>query len=207
MRCGSRLAENVRFCPDCGAEVEATEQPVEERKLATILFADLVGSTAAADDQDPERTRARLERFYDAMATELEAAGGTIEKYAGDDVMAAFGAPAALEDHAERALHAALGMQRRMRDVFGDEVALRIGVNTGEVVAGRARARAARLSAAMPSTSPRVSRRPLRQVRSSSACARRRWCVERSSLASAGRSRRRARQAEWSQPPFSAPCR
>src|SRR5947209_4228407 len=106
-----------------------------ERKLATVLFADLAGSTALADDQDPERTRARLERFYDAMAAEIEAAGGTVEKFAGDAVMAAFGAPDALEDHAERALHTALAMQRRLEQ----GLSLRIGVNTGEVVAGRAR--------------------------------------------------------------------
>jgi class 3 adenylate cyclase len=113
--------------------------PAEERKLATVLFADLVGSTALADSQDPERTRLLLDRFYDAMATEIERAGGTVEKFAGDAVMAAFGAPAALEDHAERALHAALAMQRRLRELFGDRVALRIGVNTGEVMVGRAR--------------------------------------------------------------------
>jgi class 3 adenylate cyclase len=107
-----------------------------ERKLATVLFADLVDSTAAAGEQDPERTRARLERFYDAMAAEIEAAGGTVEKFAGDAVMAAFGAPEALEDHAERALHAALSMQRKLED----GLALRIGVNTGDIVVGRARA-------------------------------------------------------------------
>jgi class 3 adenylate cyclase len=103
---------------------------VAERKLATVLFADLTGSTALADEQDPERTRARLERFYDAMAQEIEGAGGTVEKFAGDAVMAAFGAPEALEDHAERALHVALAMQRRVED----GLALRIGVNTGEMV-------------------------------------------------------------------------
>jgi class 3 adenylate cyclase len=107
----------------------------DERKLATVLFADLAGSTALADEQDPERTRARLERFYDAMGAEIQAAGGTIEKFAGDAVMAAFGAPEALEDHAERALHAALAMQRKLET----GLALRIGVNTGEVVAGTAR--------------------------------------------------------------------
>ena len=110
-----------------------------ERKLATVLFADLVGSTAAAGDQDPERTRARLERFYDAMSEEIATAGGTVEKFAGDAVMAVFGAPDALEDHAERALHTALAMQHRLEADFGGELALRIGVNTGEVVAGRAR--------------------------------------------------------------------
>jgi class 3 adenylate cyclase len=113
--------------------------PAEERKLATVLFADLVGSTGLADSQDPERTRGLLDRFYDAMAAEIEHAGGTVEKFVGDAVMAAFGAPAALEDHAERALHAALAMHRRLRELFGDRLALRIGVNTGEVVIGRSR--------------------------------------------------------------------
>jgi len=107
----------------------------DERKLATILFADLAGSTALADEQDPERTRARLERFYNAMAEEIAAAGGTVEKFAGDAVMAAFGAPEALEDHAERALHAALAMQRRLEE----GLALRVGINTGEVVVGAPR--------------------------------------------------------------------
>ena len=128
--CGAQLPENARFCPACGAAVEP--QPAaagDERKLATVLFADLVGSTALADAEDPERIRALLDRFYDAMSEEIERTGGTIESFAGDSVMAAFGAPAALEDHAERALHAALAMQRRLADDFGAELALRIGVN------------------------------------------------------------------------------
>jgi class 3 adenylate cyclase len=115
-------------------------ETVEERKLATLVFADLVGSTALADAEDPERTRAMLDRFYEAMTEEIEGAGGTIEKFAGDAVMAAFGVPVAHEDHAERALHAALSMRRRLTELFGDGLALRIGVNTGDVVVGRARA-------------------------------------------------------------------
>ncbi|HET9498276.1 MAG TPA: adenylate/guanylate cyclase domain-containing protein, partial [Candidatus Limnocylindria bacterium] len=115
------------------------EPASEERKLATVLFADLVGSTALADEEDPERTRLILNRFYDAMTEEVERCGGTVEKFAGDAVMAAFGAPAALEDHAERALHAGLAMHRRLAALFGDQLALRIGVNTGEVVVGRPR--------------------------------------------------------------------
>lgn len=111
----------------------------EERKLVTVLFADLVGSTALASDVDPERVRARLDRFYRAMSEEIERTGGTVEKYAGDAVMAVFGVPTAFEDHAERALHAALAMQRRLHEVFDDELAMRIGVNTGEVVVGEAR--------------------------------------------------------------------
>jgi class 3 adenylate cyclase len=104
-----------------------------------VLFADLVGSTELAGAEDPERVRVLLERFYDAMAAEVETAGGTVEKFAGDAVMAAFGAPDALEDHAERALHAAHAMQRSLAELFGDRLAVRIGVNTGEVVVGRPR--------------------------------------------------------------------
>ncbi len=119
--------------------VAQPEGASEERKLATVLFADLVGSTQLAGSQDPERTRALLNRFYDAMAAEIAGAGGTVEKFVGDAVMAAFGAPAAQEDHAERALHAALSMQRRLEELFGDALSLRIGVNTGDVVVGQPR--------------------------------------------------------------------
>jgi class 3 adenylate cyclase len=140
IQCGAELPAEARFCPSCAAPVAPQQEPAaEERKVTTVLFADLVGSTALGGSQDPERTRVMLARFYDAMAEEIEQAGGTVEKFVGDAVMAAFGAPAALEDHAERALHAALGMQRRLHDLFGDELALRIGVNTGEVVVGRPR--------------------------------------------------------------------
>src|SRR5262249_28487926 len=118
----------------------------DERKLATVLFADLVGSTALASGEDPERVRFRLERFYEAMADEVRGAGGTVEKFAGDAVMAVFGAPAALEDHAERALHAALAMQRRLGELFRGELALRVGGNTRGVVVGGARAGASVLT-------------------------------------------------------------
>jgi class 3 adenylate cyclase len=110
--------------------------PSEERKIATILFADLVGSTELGASQDPERTRAMLGRFYEAMRAEIEAAGGSVEKFVGDAVMAAFGTPTAHEDDAERALRAAVAMRDKLRELFGDELVLRVGVNTGEVVAG-----------------------------------------------------------------------
>jgi class 3 adenylate cyclase len=137
--CGAEIPRDARFCPSCGAPV-ADERPTEERKLATVLFADLVGSTALAGSEDPERTRVLLDRFSGAMADEIERAGGTIEKFVGDAVMAAFGAPNALEDHAERALHAALAMQRRLAELFAGQLELRIGINTGDVVVGQARA-------------------------------------------------------------------
>jgi class 3 adenylate cyclase len=86
---------------------------VEERKLATIVFVDLVGSTELGGSQDPERTRALLGRFYDAMAEEIERAGGTVEKFIGDAVMAVFGAPAALEDHATHSRRSSIWDPRR----------------------------------------------------------------------------------------------
>jgi class 3 adenylate cyclase len=135
--CGTLLPPEARFCPSCGATV-SSPPPSEERKVATVLFADLVGSTQLGE-QDPERTRLLLDRFYDAMAVEITAVGGTVEKFVGDAVMAVFGAPTAQEDHAERALHAALAMQRRLKVLFGERLVLRIGVNTGEVVVGQAR--------------------------------------------------------------------
>jgi class 3 adenylate cyclase/predicted ATPase len=119
--------------------VEPSGRGGEERKLVTLLFADRVGSTASAAVEDPERTRAYQDRFYEAMATEIDRAGGTLEKFIGDAVVAAFGAPASQEDHAERALHAALAMLRVAEERFGESLRLRIGVNTGEVVVGPAR--------------------------------------------------------------------
>jgi class 3 adenylate cyclase len=110
-----------------------------ERKLATVLFADLVGSTALGGELDPEYARDLLERFYDAMDAEIALGGGTVEKFIGDAVVAVFGAPAAQEDHAERALQTALWMLERLRELFAGRLALRIGVNTGEVVVGRPR--------------------------------------------------------------------
>ena len=95
-----------------------------ERKLATVMFADLVGSTALAEQEDPERTRVLLERFYDAMADEINRAGGTVEKFAGDAVMAVFGVPEALEDHAERALHAALASEADSEGVSLNQLVL-----------------------------------------------------------------------------------
>jgi class 3 adenylate cyclase len=135
--CGASLPVGARFCPTCGAAADSNP-PTGERKLATVLFADLVGSTELGQ-QDPERTRALLDRFYDAMAAEIAGAGGTVEKFVGDAVLAAFGVPTAQEDHAERALHAALSMQRGLQESFGDTLSLRIGVNTGDVLVAPSR--------------------------------------------------------------------
>ncbi|MFO7572010.1 MAG: adenylate/guanylate cyclase domain-containing protein [Gaiellaceae bacterium] len=173
--CGEGLPAGSRFCPACGTPTDSSTATTE-RKLVSILFADLVGSTAFASGEDPERVRAVLDSFYDAMAEEAVAAGGTVEKFAGDAVLAAFGATTAQEDHAERALHAALAMQRRFAELFGEQLGLRVGVNTGEVAVGPARVGgsfisgdavnvAARLEQAAPPGEILVSERTVAAVR------------------------------------------
>jgi len=102
-----------------------------ERKLATVLFADLVGSTELADGQDPEVTRRRVTTFFDGVQRCIENHGGTVEKFAGDAVMAAFGIPRAHEDDAERAVRAAFGILDHVKDL-GLEA--RVGIEAGEVV-------------------------------------------------------------------------
>jgi class 3 adenylate cyclase/tetratricopeptide (TPR) repeat protein len=114
-----------------------------ERKLVTILFADAIGSTSLGDRLDPERLRAVLDAYFATMAAAVEAWGGTVEKFIGDAVMAVFGVPAVREDDADRALSAAMEMMQRLGDLnrelqerHGVTLRMRIGVNTGEVVAG-----------------------------------------------------------------------
>ena len=102
-----------------------------ERKLATVLFADLVGSTEFVAAQDPEITRRRVTAFFDAVSNCIETHGGTVEKFAGDAVMAAFGIPQAHEDDAERAIRAALGIISGIHELG---VEARIGIEAGEVV-------------------------------------------------------------------------
>ena len=115
----------------------------EERKLVTVVFADLIGSTALAERLDAEELRAILTRFFNALAEVIHQFGGTVDKYAGDAVMAVFGAPSAHEDDAERAIGAALGMQEAVARLNAElererviRLDLRVGVNTGAVVAG-----------------------------------------------------------------------
>src|SRR4029078_6666966 len=104
-----------------------------------MLFADLVGSTELGGSLDPEFARDLLDRFYDAMEAEIALGGGTVEKFIGDAVVAVFGAPAAQEGDAERALQVALWIEERLAELFGGRLTLRIGVNSGEVAVGRPR--------------------------------------------------------------------
>src|SRR5213594_1125121 len=113
----------------------------EERKLVSVLFVDVVGSTALGSDNDPEVVRSIMARYFERMKTIAETHGGTVEKFIGDAVMAVFGVPRAHDDDAERAVRAAMAMRDVMpslNDELGVELACRIGVNSGEAVTGSA---------------------------------------------------------------------
>jgi class 3 adenylate cyclase/tetratricopeptide (TPR) repeat protein len=132
----------ARFCASCGNPLEVQAEPGRERKIVTILFADVQGSTSLGERLDPEGLRDVMTSFFDAMREEIEAEGGTVEKYIGDAVMAAFGVPAAHEDDPARAIRAAGRMLTRLHEVNGEldeahgvSLAIRIGINTGEVIA------------------------------------------------------------------------
>jgi class 3 adenylate cyclase len=105
---------------------------VEERKVVTVVFCDLVGSTARGERLDPEDVRAHLSSFHGHVRTELERHGGTVEKFIGDAVVAVFGSPLVHEDDSERALRAALAI--RDWALGEDAVDVRIAVNTGEAL-------------------------------------------------------------------------
>jgi class 3 adenylate cyclase/tetratricopeptide (TPR) repeat protein len=137
------VAPSARFCPTCGATL-APGGPAreEERKLVTVLFADVTGSTALGERLDPERLRALLTAYFAAMSAMIESWGGTVEKFIGDAIMAVFGVPILREDDPERALRAGLDMLSRLEDLnrdfeqrHGVRLQIRIGVNTGDVIA------------------------------------------------------------------------
>jgi class 3 adenylate cyclase/tetratricopeptide (TPR) repeat protein len=130
--CGQENPAGARFCFSCGTPFE--ERPArEERKVVTVLFADLVGFTSRAERMDPEDVRALLAPYHQRLRTELERYGGTVEKFIGDAVVALFGAPVAHEDDPERAVRAALAIRDWVREEEAD-LQLRIAVNTGEAL-------------------------------------------------------------------------
>src|SRR5215213_21571 len=131
--CRHESADGFRFCPNCGAALTAPPPRREVRKIVTILFCDLTGSTALGDRTDPETLRATMRGYYDGMRSILERHGGTVEKFVGDAVMAVFRVPVSREDDALRAVRAAWEMRAKVPE---RGLAARIGVNTGEVVAG-----------------------------------------------------------------------
>src|SRR3954466_1302992 len=129
--CGQDNTAAARFCLACGASL-AADPAREERKVVTVLFADLVGFTSRAEQLDPEDVRAVLAPYWERLRVELERRGGTVEKFIGDAVMALFGAPVAHEDDPERAVRAALAIRDWAREE-GD-VQVRIAVTTGEAL-------------------------------------------------------------------------
>jgi class 3 adenylate cyclase len=129
--CGHENSDAARFCEACGAVLGGGSG--ERRKVVSVLFCDVVGSTALGESTDPEALRALLARYFDRMRGIVEGHGGSVEKFIGDAVMAVFGVPAVHEDDALRACRAAT----EMREAFaGLGIEGRIGVSTGEVVTG-----------------------------------------------------------------------
>ena len=130
--CGQESPAGYRFCGACGATLEP-ERQADVRKTVTIVFCDLVGSTALGERTDPEVLRELMTRYHAELRAILERHGGSVEKFVGDAAMAIFGLPQVHEDDALRAVRAAVEMRDAVSALGLD---VRIGVNTGEVVAG-----------------------------------------------------------------------
>jgi class 3 adenylate cyclase/tetratricopeptide (TPR) repeat protein len=135
--CGAENPEGFRFCGSCGAALAESPVAREVRKTVTVLFCDVVGSTALGERVDPEPLRRLMGNYYEQMRSVVERHGGTVEKFIGDAVMAVFGIPQSHEDDALRALRASAEMQAAAVLL---ELGIRIGINTGEVVAGEGEA-------------------------------------------------------------------
>ena len=141
--CGAANEPGEKFCGECGATLASTSTgvppaaaPAAERRLVSVLFADLVGFTTLSESRDPEEVRELLSRYFDTCRRLIELYGGTVEKFIGDAVMAVWGTPTATEDDAERAVRAALDLVAAV-SALGDEIgapelAARAGVLTGE---------------------------------------------------------------------------
>src|SRR5215510_14766809 len=142
--CASVCAPAAKFCRSCGTaltpRVAAPTDDAVARKVITIVFADLMGSTSLHERLDPESVSRVMERYHSAVRGRIEAHGGTVVQLLGDGVMCAFGVPRIAEDDAIRAVRAAVGIQEAFREFVRAEqamcgsVGLRVAVNTGEVV-------------------------------------------------------------------------
>ncbi len=135
-RCGVDAPSGARFCGRCGAALAPVAPSPEERKLVTVLFADVVGSTHLSGVLDPEQVQTQMDRFFAISRDEVHGHGGTVEKYIGDAVMAVFGLPSVHEDDPERAARAAAAIRARVRAdrEAGPLPEIRIGITMGEVV-------------------------------------------------------------------------
>ena len=146
--CGEENPERFKLCGFCGTPLPTALPAQEVRKTVTIVFCDLKGSTSLGESVDSETLGDVMNRYFDEMRAVLEYHGGTIEKFIGDAVMAVFGLPKLHEDDALRAVRAVAGMQTALATLndelearWGVRLENRIGVNTGEIVAGDADAR------------------------------------------------------------------
>jgi adenylate cyclase len=145
--CGTAFRADAKFCDECGAPVSRTS--AAEFKQVTVLFADVVHSMDIAAAVGPERLRELMSELFDCCSDVVQRYGGTVNQFTGDGIMAIFGAPTSLEDHAIRACLAALDIQERVRDLAvpvaerdAVNLVLRIGLNSGEVIAGEVGSRA-----------------------------------------------------------------
>src|SRR3954471_15336386 len=141
--CGAENREGARFCDSCGAALAEPAPARELRKVVTVLFCDVTGSTALGEQIDPESLRRVMARYFEVAKDVVERHGGTVEKFIGDAVMAVFGVPAVHEDDALRAVRAAAELRdalatlnAELAESYGTSLELRTGVNTGEVVTG-----------------------------------------------------------------------
>ncbi|HUF06749.1 MAG TPA: AAA family ATPase [Candidatus Binatia bacterium] len=131
-RCGQTNGEDAKFCSECGTPLGGARVTRQERKVVTVLFADLVGFTSRAERLDPEDVHALLAPYHARVKAELERFGGTVEKFIGDAVMALFGGSIAHEDDPERAVRAALAITEWAEGE--KDLQVRIGVTTGEAL-------------------------------------------------------------------------
>ena len=141
--CGTEPRAGARFCDACGSPITPTGAPYEHKQV-TVLFADVVRSMDLADRLDSERLREVMSELFNRCGAIVQRYGGTVDKFTGDGIMAIFGAPIALEDHAARACLTALEIQREVRRLASDvhrrdgvDYALRVGLNSGAVVTGQ----------------------------------------------------------------------
>src|SRR4051794_9589993 len=138
--CSVEVPAGARFCASCGHALFA---PADERRIVSMLFGDLVGFTTLSETLDPEHVKNMVDRCFERLAADITSFGGRVDKIVGDAVVALFGAPVAHEDDAERAVRAALQMQRSLAEeasMIGADLRMRIGINTGEVLVGALRA-------------------------------------------------------------------
>jgi class 3 adenylate cyclase/tetratricopeptide (TPR) repeat protein len=141
--CGAENREEARFCDSCGAPLAEAAPLREARRVVTVLFCDVTGSTALGERIDPESLRRVMSRYFETAKAIVERHGGTVEKFIGDAVMAVFGVPAIHEDDALRAVRSAdelrdglVELNDELEQSYGTRLELRMGVNTGEVVTG-----------------------------------------------------------------------